>query len=79
MIFEDREHAGRLLAEELERFRADYPIVLGLTRGGVPAAYSTTQRRGAAHAFWPALTRPLRRSVLIAPIASAAIAALQRR
>lgn len=37
--FEDREHAGRLLAEELERFRAECPIVLGLTRGGVPAAY----------------------------------------
>ena len=39
MTFEDREHAGRLLAEELERFRAECPIVLGLTRGGVPAAY----------------------------------------
>lgn len=38
MVFRDREHAGRLLARELERFRAERPLVLGLTRGGVPVA-----------------------------------------
>jgi putative phosphoribosyl transferase len=38
MRFGNRMHAGRLLAAELERFRAERPIVLGLTRGGVPVA-----------------------------------------
>ncbi len=38
MTFRDREQAGRLLAEQLERFRAERPMVLGLTRGGVPVA-----------------------------------------
>jgi putative phosphoribosyl transferase len=31
MVFRDREHGGRLLAERLERYRGDRPIVLGLT------------------------------------------------
>jgi putative phosphoribosyl transferase len=36
--FRDRADAGRRLAQELERFRAECPIVLGLPRGGVPVA-----------------------------------------
>ncbi len=39
MMFRDRAHAGRLLAAKLERYRAERPIVLGLTRGGVPVAF----------------------------------------
>lgn len=40
MIFDDRTHAGRVLAEHLTEY-ADDPgvIVLGLPRGGVPVAY----------------------------------------
>ncbi len=36
--FADRREAGRLLAGELERFRADRPVVLGIPRGGVVVA-----------------------------------------
>ncbi len=44
MIFRDRVHAGRLLAEALERYanRNDV-IVLGLPRGGVPVAYEVAK------------------------------------
>lgn len=37
-MFHDRKQAGRLLAGNLESFRAERPIVLGITRGGVPVA-----------------------------------------
>jgi putative phosphoribosyl transferase len=37
--FADRADAGWRLAERLERFRAERPVVLGLPRGGVPVAY----------------------------------------
>ena len=47
MTFKDREQAGRLLGEHLERYRADNPIVLGLTRGGVPVAYEVARFLGA--------------------------------
>ncbi|HKO12287.1 MAG TPA: phosphoribosyltransferase [Acidobacteriaceae bacterium] len=40
MIFADRRDAGRALAQALrERANVEYPIVLGLPRGGVPVAY----------------------------------------
>lgn len=35
------------LAEKLERFRAEHPIVLGLTRGGVPVALEVARSLGA--------------------------------
>lgn len=38
MVFRDRSDGGRQLAGKLERYRAAHPIVLGLTRGGVPVA-----------------------------------------
>ena len=43
MVFRDRAHAGRLLAAKLERYRAERPIVLGLTRGGVPVAFEVAR------------------------------------
>ncbi len=36
MMFADRTDAGRRLARELQRFRREKPVVLGLARGGVP-------------------------------------------
>jgi len=39
MYFTNREDAGRRLAEALDRFRKDKPIVLALPRGGVPIGY----------------------------------------
>ena len=38
MTFQDRQQGGRMLAGRLERYRSSHPIVLGLTRGGVPVA-----------------------------------------
>jgi putative phosphoribosyl transferase len=48
MIFRDREDGGRQLAHALERYRAARPIVLGLTRGGVPVAEEVARSLGAA-------------------------------
>src|SRR5687767_13397027 len=44
MQFQDRTHAGRLLAGKLERYR-DNPdvIVLALPRGGVPVAFEVAK------------------------------------
>ncbi len=47
MRFEDREHAGRLLADRLEPLRQDEPVVLGLTRGGMPVAFEIARRLAA--------------------------------
>ncbi len=38
MIFRDRAHAGRLLAERLAHLRGERVVVLGLVRGGVAVA-----------------------------------------
>src|SRR5512147_2432372 len=46
-LFADRIDAGRKLAEVLERFRADDPVVLALPRGGVPVAYEVATALGA--------------------------------
>jgi putative phosphoribosyl transferase len=44
MRFDDREHAGRLLAARLEYLRDARPVVLGLTRGGIPVAFEVARR-----------------------------------
>ena len=36
MIFRDRREAGKMLAERLESFRGQSPLVLAIPRGGVP-------------------------------------------
>lgn len=45
--FADRRDAGRLLAVELERFRASRPVVLGIPRGGVVIAAEIADHLGA--------------------------------
>src|SRR5438552_17248905 len=45
--FPNREEAGRLLAEKLEKYAGrNEVIVLGLPRGGVPVAYEVATRLG---------------------------------
>ena len=39
MIFDNREDAGRRLAEQLTRFKGARPVVLALPRGGVPVGF----------------------------------------
>src|ERR1019366_2039373 len=43
MVFEDRVHAGRALAERLTGFAAERPIVFALPRGGVPVAFEVAR------------------------------------
>ena len=42
-LFADRRHAGRYLAQRLERFRGTVDLVLALPPGGVPVAYEVAQ------------------------------------
>ncbi|MDF3069162.1 MAG: putative phosphoribosyltransferase [Polyangiaceae bacterium] len=44
MPFRNRRDAGRRLADELQRFEAQAPVVLALPRGGVPVAYEVATR-----------------------------------
>ena len=44
--FVDRREAGRLLARQLERFRAGRPVVLGIPRGGVVIAAEIADHLG---------------------------------
>ena len=41
--FEDREDAGRRLAERLVRYRDERPVVFALPRGGVPVGYEISR------------------------------------
>ena len=47
MYFTDRGDAGRQLARQLEQYRRDQPVVLGLARGGVPVAAEIATALGA--------------------------------
>src|SRR3712207_1321207 len=44
--FEDREDAGRRLAERLARYRDEHPLVFALPRGGVPVGYEISRALG---------------------------------
>ena len=44
MIFEDRRHAGKLLAETLVTMKIREPVVLAIPRGGVVVAYEVAIR-----------------------------------
>jgi putative phosphoribosyl transferase len=46
-MFDDRKHAGRLLAARLGRLRGGPVVVLGLPRGGVPVAAEVARALGA--------------------------------
>ena len=47
MYFTDRGDAGRQLARQLEKYRREQPVVLGLARGGVPVAAEIAAALGA--------------------------------
>ena len=46
-IFEDRQEAGARLAQRLQRFESEHPLVLALPRGGVPVGYEVARALGA--------------------------------
>lgn len=41
-MFQDRDDAGRQLAEKLKKYRNQAPLILGLPRGGIPVAYQVS-------------------------------------
>jgi putative phosphoribosyl transferase len=43
MLFEDRTEAGKLLAQKLELFRGENPVILALPRGGLPIGYEISK------------------------------------
>ncbi len=47
LVFKDRRDAGRRLAEQLEQFRGERPVVVGIPRGGVPVAAEVARALGA--------------------------------
>ena len=48
MLFRDRAHAGRVLAEQLARYAGHSDVfVLALPRGGVPVGFEVARRLGA--------------------------------
>lgn len=48
MLFKDRRHAGRMLAEKLRHYQnRDDVLVLALPRGGVPVAFEVARNLGA--------------------------------
>ena len=58
MRFTNRDEAARLLAEQLLRFKAQQPLILGVPRGGVPMAQVIAERLGCQ--FDVVLVRKLR-------------------
>jgi putative phosphoribosyl transferase len=47
-LFQDRFHAGQVLAKRLEYYRGTEALVLALPRGGVPVAFEVAKKLGAA-------------------------------
>jgi putative phosphoribosyl transferase len=45
--YRDRAHAGQILAESLERWRDQHPLVIGIPRGGVVVARAVAEALGA--------------------------------
>lgn len=56
-IFEDRLHAGELLAKKLGKYKGTNSYVLGIPAGGVPVGYIVAKRLGLA--FEIAITRKI--------------------
>lgn len=56
-VFEDRVHAGELLAEKLSEYKGTDAYVLGIPAGGVPVGYTVAKRLGLA--FDIAITRKI--------------------
>lgn len=53
LVFRDRAHSGRVLADMLQRYAAEpAPLVLALPRGGVPVAYEIAQALRAPLDIW---------------------------
>lgn len=46
-VFEDRYHAGKLLADKLKEHKEKNVIVLAIPSGGVPVGYAVSERLGA--------------------------------
>lgn len=46
-VFEDREHAGRLLAEKLKRYSGENVVVLSIPSGGVPVGKIVAEKLNA--------------------------------
>lgn len=47
VVYRDRRHAGRLLAERLKELAIESPVVVALPRGGVPVGYEVARALGA--------------------------------
>lgn len=46
-MFKDRADAGRQLAEALEIYKEQYPLILAIVRGGVEVGYEVARHLGA--------------------------------
>lgn len=46
-MFQNRQEAGRLLAQRLQTYKSEDPVVLALPRGGVPVGYEIAAALGA--------------------------------
>ena len=79
-MFSDRRQAGRLLAQLVERFASEQPVVLGLPRGGVPVGVEVAR---ALHAPFDALVvrklgAPGNPELAVGALAEGATAAVDR-
>ncbi len=48
MMFDDRIHAGKVLAQELQKLHLEKPVILALPRGGVAVAYEVARKLNAS-------------------------------